>query len=543
MANALFKVPTPHNEPILQYAPGSPERARLKEELDRQYNQTLDIPLIIGGKEIRTGKTLDVVCPHEHAHKLAHCHQAGEKEVKMAIETAMEAKVLWESLPWEERAALSLKAADLITHKYRYILNAATMLNQSKNPFQAEIDSACEIADFLRYNPSFLEEIYSQQPLSSNGTWNRVEYRPLEGFIFAITPFNFTSIAGNLTTSPALMGNTVIWKPASTALLSGYYLMKLFQEAGFPDGVINFVPGSGSTLSGVLLKSPHLGGIHFTGSTKTFNSIWRTVAENLDNNNSYPRLVGETGGKDFVFVHPSADPQEVAVALVRGSFEYQGQKCSAASRVYLPGSLASTVFSAMEAMVADIKTRTGDPRDFHNFFNAVIDEKSFDATMAYIDHASKSPDAEIVIGGKGDKSVGYFVEPTVIRAKTPDYLTMREEIFAPVLTAYIYPDGEYEKTLEICDKTSPYGLTGSIIAKDRVAVHKAYEKLRHSAGNFYINDKPTGAVVGQQPFGGARQSGTNDKAGSFLNLIRWTSPRTIKETFVSPTDYGYPFMK
>jgi len=436
-----------------------------------------------------------------------------------------------------------IRSAALILRKYSNILNAATMLTQSKNPFQAEIDSTCEIADFLRYNPSFLEEIYSQQPLSSNGTWNRVEYRPLEGFIFAITPFNFTSIAGNLTTSPALMGNTVIWKPASTALLSGYYLMKLFQEAGFPDGVINFVPGSGSTLSGVLLKSPHLGGIHFTGSTKTFNSIWRTVAENLDNNNSYPRLVGETGGKDFVFVHPSADPQEVAVALVRGSFEYQGQKCSAASRVYLPGSLASTVFSAMEAMVADIKTRTGDPRDFHNFFNAVIDEKSFDATMAYIGHASKSPDAEIVIGGKGDKSVGYFVEPTVIRAKTPDYLTMREEIFAPVLTAYIYPDGEYEKTLEICDKTSPYGLTGSIIAKDRVAVHKAYEKLRHSAGNFYINDKPTGAVVGQQPFGGARQSGTNDKAGSFLNLIRWTSPRTIKESFVSPTDYGYPFMK
>ncbi|MCK5807550.1 L-glutamate gamma-semialdehyde dehydrogenase [bacterium] len=541
MSNAIFSVPTPQNEPVLGYAPGSKERELLNAELNRQYSETLEIPLVIGGEYITTGKTTAAVCPHEHGHILANAHQAGEKEVKMAIEASQKAKKEWEAMAWTDRVAIFLRAAELITTKYRYILNASTMLNQSKNAYQAEIDAAAELADFFRFNAYYIQQIYSDQPMHNpQGMWNRVEYRALEGFVFAITPFNFTSIAGNLPAAPALMGNTVLWKPASTSLLSGWYLMRLFEEAGFPKGVINFLPGRGAQVGNPVVASEHLAGIHFTGSTLTFQSMWKTIGKNISSYRSYPRIVGETGGKDFIFVHSSADPQEVAVGAVRGSFEYQGQKCSASSRMYVPASLWGEVRSRMEGMISEIKV--GDVKDYKNFMNAVIDEASFDNTMTFINRAKESADAEVIIGGGGDKTTGYFVEPTVILAKTPNYESMVEEIFAPVLTVYVYEDNKFEETLEICDKTSMYALTGGIFAYDRMAVQTAFKALRNSAGNFYINDKPTGAVVGQQPFGGARGSGTNDKAGSYLNLIRWSSPRTIKETFVPARDFRYPFM-
>ncbi len=541
MTNSIFTIPTPKNEPIYGYAPGSKEKELLLKEIDRQYNEEIEIPLIIGGKEVRTGEMGTSVCPHEHGHTLAKFHQAGEKEVKMAVEAAVSARKDWERMPWYDRASIFLKLAELITQKYRYILNAATMLNQSKNAFQAEIDAACELADFFRFNAYYMQNIYNEQPMyHTGGSFNRVENRGLEGFVFAITPFNFTSIAGNLPSAPALMGNSVLWKPASTSVFSGHYLMKLFREAGIPDGVINFIPGRGSKVGNPVMASEHLAGIHFTGSTNTFQSMWKTIGNNIKKYKTYPRIVGETGGKDFIFVHASADAKEVAVAAVRGAFEYQGQKCSAASRMYLPKSMWNEVKTLMGEMISEIKM--GDVKDFSNFMNAVIDENSFNNTMAYIKTAKDSDDAEIVFGGEGDKTKGYFVQPTVILAKDPHFVTMEEEIFAPVLTVYLYEDNKYSETLELCDSTSPYALTGAIFASDRKAVIEAYETLRHAAGNFYINDKPTGAVVGQQPFGGSRGSGTNDKAGSYLNLVRWVSPRTIKETFVPARDYRYPFM-
>ncbi len=541
MTNAIFSIPVPKNEPVLGYAPGSEERKLLQAELEKQYNETVEIPLVINGEHITTGQTTDAVCPHEHSHVLAKAHQAGEKEVQKAIDAALAAKKEWADMHWSDRVSVFLRAAELITTKYRYILNASTMLNQSKNAFQAEIDSAAELADFFRFNAYYLQDIYAEQPMyNPQGMWNRVEYRPLEGFVFAVTPFNFTSIAGNLPTAPTLMGNTVLWKPASTSLLTGWYLMKLFEEAGFPKGVINFIPGRGAKVGNPVLASTHLAGIHFTGSTLTFQSMWKTVGKNIASYRSYPRIVGETGGKDFIFVHNSADPQEVAVAAVRGAYEYQGQKCSAASRMYVPASLWGDIRGRMEKMISEITM--GDVKEFKHFMNAVIDEASFDNAMNFINRAKESDDAEVIIGGNGDKSKGYFVEPTVIVAKTPDYETMREEIFAPVLTVFVYNDNKYEETLHLCDTTSMYALTGAVFAHDRKAVQTAFAALRNAAGNFYINDKPTGAVVGQQPFGGARGSGTNDKAGSYLNLIRWSSPRTIKETFIPPKDYRYPFM-
>jgi 1-pyrroline-5-carboxylate dehydrogenase len=531
--------PTPINEPVLSYAPGTPERALLKAELDRQLGECLDIPIIIGGREIRTGKTVPAVCPHDHRHILGHYHVAGPEEIHQAIAAAKTAKADWEAMEWTARAAIFLKMAELITVKYRYILNAATMLNQSKNPFQAEIDAACELADFLRFNATFMEQIYSDQPQSAPGVWNRVEYRPLEGFIFAVSPFNFTSIAGNLSAAPAMMGNTVIWKPASSAILSGYYLMKLFEEAGLPAGVINFLPGKGSEVGDIVLKHPDLGGIHFTGSTRVFQQMWKTVGENIACYRSYPRIVGETGGKDFIFAHKSADIRALAVGLVRGAFEYQGQKCSACSRAYVPASIWERLRPELETLTAQLTM--GGVTDFRNLFNAVINEAAFDKTMHYIEAAKASPDAEVIIGGNGDKTKGYFITPTVIKVTDPKYPSMAEEIFAPILSLFVYPDDEFEEALALCDETSPYALTGAIFAQDRYALDVMSARLKHAAGNFYINDKPTGAVVGQQPFGGARASGTNDKAGSYLNLIRWVSPQTIKETFVPPREIGYPF--
>lgn len=541
MNNALFMFREPQNEPVKAYAPGSEERRLLEAELNRQYNQEVEIPLIIGGKEIRTGNTGKVVMPTEHGHVLATYHKCSEAEVKMAIKAALAARQQWAEMPWIERASIIMRAAELFATKYRYVINAACMLGQGKNPMQAEIDSACETIDFMRFNPYFASKLYTDQPASSAGCINRTEYRPMEGFVYTVTPFNFTSIAVNLNISPVLMGNVTVWKPATTSLLSSYYAMKILMEAGVPAGVINFVPGSGEVISSVVLKDPNLAGIHFTGSTATFQGFWKTVGANIKRYKTYPKLVGETGGKDFIFVHNSSYAREVAVAMVRGAFEFQGQKCSAASRAYVPESLWPAVKKEMADMMKEIKT--GCVRDFSNFVNAVIDEKSFDNLAAYIARAKESNDAEVVLGGKCDKSVGYFIEPTVILAKTPKYETMCEELFGPVLTVYVYADEDYEKTLKLCDSTSPYALTGCIWARDRYAAIKACDLLRNAAGNFYINDKPTGAVVGQQPFGGARASGTNDKAGSMLNLIRWTSPRAIKEMLVPPTDYTYPFLK
>jgi len=540
-ANAFFKIKEPANEPVLGYAPGSPERGRLLAELERQAGQRIEIPVIVGGREVLTGDTFEVVMPHHHGHVLAVCHQAGEAEIRQAIVAALEAKKEWENLPWVERASIALKAAELITTKYRYILNAATILGQSKNPHQAEIDSACELADFFRFNAFYMTEIYKEQPNSLPGTYNRVEYRPLEGFVFAVSPFNFTSIAGNLPTAPALMGNVVLWKPSSDAILSGYYMTQLFREAGFPDGVINFIPGSGRTIGGIVLPHPDLAGIHFTGSTGVFNTMWRTVAENIGTYKSYPRIVGETGGKNFVIAHPSADLESLNTALVRGAFEYQGQKCSAVSRAYIPRSLWPEIRRRLSETIMSIEV--GDPRELHLFYNAVINEGSYDKIMSYIEQARNAREAEIIFGGRGDKSRGYFIEPTVILTRDPHFVTMTEEIFGPVLTVYVYEDDRYEEILHICDRTSPYALTGSIFSTERKPIQLAFEALRHAAGNFYINDKPTGAVVGEQPFGGGRASGTNDKAGSMLNLLRWTSPRTIKETFCPPQDYRYPFME
>ncbi len=540
MNNSIFKFPNPGNEPVKSYAPGTPEKAELKKALKQLSGEQWDIPLVIGGKEIRTGNTGKVVMPHDHNHVLATYHKAGEKEVQMAIDAAMKARKEWADLPWEERAMVMLRVAELLATKYRYLLNASVMLGQSKNPFQAEIDAPCELIDFLRYSTWYAQQIYADQPYSEKGLINRMEYRGLEGFVFSLTPFNFTSIASNLNMGPAMMGNVAVWKPSTTALYSNYLLMKVFKEAGLPDGVVNFIPGSGRTIGKVVTSSPDFAGFHFTGSTETFNTLWRQIGENLGNYKSYPKIVGETGGKNFIFVHPSSPTKEVAVAIVRGAFEYQGQKCSAGSRAYIPKSLWPEIKEQVGEMLKEIKM--GDVQDFSNFINAVIDEASFDNIMGYIEHAKNAPDAEIVFGGKGDKSVGYFVEPTVIQTTNPHYKSMVEEIFGPVITIYVYDDDKYEETLELADSTSPYGLTGSIFARDRDAINKAYDKLRFSAGNFYVNDKPTGAVIAQQPFGGARASGTNDKAGGPLNLIRWTNARCIKETLVPPTDYKYPFL-
>ena len=540
MNNAILNFPVPANEPVKSYLEGSPERIALDAELERQWNTVLDIPIIIGGKEIRTGNTGKVVCPHDHKHVLATFHKVGEKEVEMAVEAAMKAHKIWSETPWTTRAAIVLKMAELLATKYRPIMNAACMLGQSKNIYQAEIDSACETIDFFRYNNHYASKLYAEQPASANDQLNRTEYRPLEGFVFAITPFNFTSIASNLNMTPALMGNTTIWKPSTTALLSNYTDMRIFMEAGLPAGVVNFLPGKGSVISGVALKDKNFNAIHFTGSTATFKSLWKTTGQNLDMYKAYPRLVGETGGKDFIFVHNSADPQEVAVAIVRGAFEYQGQKCSAASRAYIPASMWNDVKNRVGDMMSTIKM--GDVKDFSNYVNAVIDEASFDNCKGYIDRAKASKDAEIVFGGNCDKSVGYFVEPTVILAKVPDYESMVQEIFGPIITIYVYDDNKFEEMLDVCDQSSPYALTGAFFGNCLKAQRIANDKLRHAAGNYYVNDKPTGAVVGMQPFGGARASGTNDKAGGLWNLIRWTSPRAIKNTFVPAAAYGYPFL-
>ena len=540
MNNTIFSFPKPENEPVLGYKPGSAERKEIRKALDELYNVVTDIPAIIGGQEVRTAETGTVVMPTENHHVLAKYYKVGEKEVQMAIEAAMKAHEEWANTPWIDRASVMQKIATLICGKYRWLINAATMLGQGKTTMQAEIDSACELADFLRYNAYYASQIYSDQPCSDKGTLNYVTYRPLEGFVFAITPFNFTSIASNLCLSPVLMGNVCIWKPSTTALLSNYILMKIYKEAGLPDGVVNFLPGSGSTIGKVAFANPNLAGVHFTGSTGTFNSFWKSIGDNIANYRTYPKIVGETGGKDFIFVHKSADADQVATAIVRGAFEFQGQKCSAASRAYVPASLWPAVKELVGKMMAEIKM--GDVRDFGAFVNAVIDEASFDNNMRYIEHAKQSPDAEIVFGGHGDKSQGWFIEPTVILAKTPKYKSMCEEIFGPIITIFVYDDEKYEETLHLCDETSPYALTGAIFANDRKALRQGAEILKYAAGNIYYNDKPTGAVVGQQPFGGARASGTNDKAGSYLNLIRWTSPQAIKETFAPAHDYKYPFI-
>jgi 1-pyrroline-5-carboxylate dehydrogenase len=541
MNNAIYNFREPKNEPVLSYKPGSEERRLLEEELEKQKNQIIDIPLIIGGKELRTGKTGKVVMPSDHHHVLATYHMATEKDVSLAIDAALDAKCEWMTLAWMERAAIMAKAAELISKKYRFKINAATMLGQGKNVLQAEIDSACEVIDYLRFNIYFASLIYQEQPISESENINRLEYRPLEGFVYTVTPFNFTAIASNLSTSVALMGNTTVWKPATTSLLSNYYLMKILEEAGIPSGVINFIPGKGSVISNVVLKHKDLAGIHFTGSNSTFNSLWKQVSDNLSVYKSYPKLVGETGGKDFIFAHKSANPLELATAIVRGSFEYQGQKCSAASRAYIPESIWTVTKQHILKMVSEIKI--GDVCDFRNYVNAVIDESAFDKVMSFIDKAKLSGDAEIITGGKGDKSTGYFIEPTVIVTENPHFFTMEEEIFGPVMTIYVYNDDKFDETLTLCDETSPYGLTGAIFSSDKYAMIKACRALRYAAGNFYINDKPTGAMVGKQPFGGARASGTNDKAGSHLNLLRWVSPRTIKETLIPATDFKYPFME
>jgi 1-pyrroline-5-carboxylate dehydrogenase len=535
-----FSYPLPVNEPVLSYAPGSPEKKRLKEVLALLKKEKADVPMYIGGKEVRTNRKIALRPPHELKVTLGHFHAGEEKHVKQAIDAALAAKESWAAMSWENRANIFLKAADLMATKYRPYMNGTTMLGQSKNAYQAEIDSACEIIDFLRFNVHFLSEIYRQQPISSPGIHNRMEFRPLEGFVLAVTPFNFTAIAGNLPTSAAMCGNVVVWKPANTQVYSAQMIMRILNEAGLPDGVINLIYVDGPTIGKVCFNHRDFAGVHFTGSTGVFNNMWETIGKNMHMYKSYPRIVGETGGKDFVMVHKSADVDVVVTALLRGAFEYQGQKCSAASRAYIPSNLAAEVKKKLVAGVNSFKMGVVD--DFRNFINAVIDEKSFDKIKSYIDNAKKDKKADIWVGGKCDKKEGYFIQPTVIEAKDPNYVTLCEEIFGPVLTVYVYNANKFEETMELVDNTSPYALTGSIIAKDRSAVELATARLRNAAGNFYINDKPTGAVVGQQPFGGARASGTNDKAGSILNLYRWLSARTIKETFNPPTDYGYPFM-
>jgi 1-pyrroline-5-carboxylate dehydrogenase len=535
----IFRPPPARNEPVLDYAPGSPEREELRVRLEQMKSQQLEIPVVIGGEEIRTGDTFEAVMPHDKDHVLATVHKAGPAEVEKAISASAEAWEDWHRLPWEERSAVFLRAAELLAGPWRPTLVAATMLNQSKTAHQAEIDAACEVIDFFRFNVEFMVRIYEEQPVSSPGVWNRLEYRPLEGFVFAISPFNFTAIGANLTSSPTLMGDVVLWKPASTAAYSSYWTLKLFEEAGLPPGVVNFIPGSGAAVGDVVLASEHLAGVHFTGSTEVFHSIWQTVGQNIGRYRNYPRIVGETGGKDFIVAHPSADVDAVATAILRGSFEYQGQKCSAASRVYAPSNLWPEL---KERLVEEVGTiRMGDVSDFSNFMGAVIDDKSFARQREAIEHA-RGNNAEVIAGGGVDDSEGYFVEPTVIQTKDPRDRLMQEEFFGPIVTTYVYPENQWEQTLELVDETAPYGLTGAIFSQERAAIDEAQEALRYSAGNFYVNDKPTGAVVGQQPFGGSRASGTNDKAGSMWNLIRWVSPRTIKETFVPPRDYRYAFL-
>ncbi|MFH2057557.1 MAG: L-glutamate gamma-semialdehyde dehydrogenase [Pseudomonadota bacterium] len=541
MNNYIPSLPNAYNEPVKSYLPGSIERVALEQELNRQLERQIDIPLIINGQKICNANQTDVVCPHDHGHVLARFSRAENKNVHQAIAAALKAKPLWEAMPWEERASVFLKAAELISQKYTYLLNAATMLGQSKNVFQAEIDATCELVDFLRFNVQFMEKIYQDQPQSEKGVWNRMEYRPLEGFIFALTPFNFTAIAANLCIAPAIMGNTIVWKPSSSAALSGFYLMQIFKEAGLPDGVINFIPGKGSQIGKIILTHKDLGGINFTGSTTIFQTLWKTIGENIETYRSYPRIVGETGGKDYIFMHPSADSDAVVTAAIRGAFEYQGQKCSACSRLYLPRSRWEEFEEKIKSRLKQI--RSGSVMDFKNFVNAVIDEKAFEKIIGYVQRAKVSNKAQVIAGGGADKTKGYFIEPTLILTTDPYYESMTQEIFGPVLSIFVYEDSQLEQTLDILDSTSIYALTGAIFATDRGAIEKIMKKLTHSAGNFYINDKPSGAVVGYQPFGGSRASGTNDKAGSYLNLLRWTSARTIKETFVPPHDYTYPFMK
>jgi len=540
MFNGIFRIPQPVNEPCLQYAPGSPERAELSSKLQEMLNGQMDVPMIIGGEEVRNGNLADIRCPHNHQQVLGKYHQAdGEYAIK-AIDAAQKAKKQWGQMPWESRAVVLLKAAELLAGKYRQTLNAATMLNTSKTPHQAEIDAACELIDFWRFNPHFMEEVYGDQPMSSPGILNYMEHRPLDGYVLAITPFNFASIAGNLPTAPALMGNTVVWKPASAAVLPAYFIIKILEEAGMPPGVINMVPGPGPVVAPPALDDVRLGGIHFTGSTYVFSTIWLAIGKDIRKYVSYPRIVGETGGKDFIFAHASADTEALVTAMVRGAFEYQGQKCSAASRAYVPDSNWPEVKDLLLSTIGEIKM--GDVCDFKNYMGAVIDKNSFDTISEYIEYARNSPDMDIIVGGGCDESVGYFIEPTVVVSKDPKSKLMAEEIFGPVLTIYVYPEAEYEQALDTCDQTSPYALTGAIFALDRSAIVKAMNTLRHAAGNFYVNDKPTGAVVAQQPFGGTRASGTNDKAGSWLNLERWVSPRAIKETFLPPRNFRYPYM-
>ncbi|MCH7402685.1 L-glutamate gamma-semialdehyde dehydrogenase [Belliella kenyensis] len=541
MLKGFFNVPAPKNEPVKAYAPGSPERAELQKTLKELRSQEIDVPMYIGSEEVRTGNKKPMSPPHDHQHILGYFHEGDASHVEQAINAALGAKAAWETMEWEQRAAIFLKAADLLAGPYRAKINAATMLGQSKNAFQAEIDAACEFIDFLKFNVQYMTEIYAQQPpVSGDGVWNRVEQRPLEGFVFALTPFNFTAIAGNLPTSAAMMGNTIVWKPAYTQIYSAKVLMDVFKEAGVPDGVINLIYVDGPTAGDIIFNHPDFAGIHFTGSTGVFQHIWKTIGENIFKYKSYPRIVGETGGKDFVIAHKSANPKAVAVGLSRGAFEFQGQKCSAASRAYIPNNIWADVKKYLLEDLSSMKM--GPTEDFSNFINAVIDEKSFDKISKYITEAKGAEGVEIISGGNFDKSKGYFIEPTVIVTQDPMYKTMQEEIFGPVLTIYVYNAEHFEEALELVDQTSPYALTGAIFSTDRYAIEFATKKLRNAAGNFYINDKPTGAVVGQQPFGGARASGTNDKAGSMINLLRWVSPRTIKETFVSPVDYRYPFL-
>jgi 1-pyrroline-5-carboxylate dehydrogenase len=532
------RVPRPENDPNLSYAPGTPSRAELKARLKQMAAETIDIPIIIGGKECRTGATENVVMPHKHGHVLGTFHKASPEHIRLAVETAVKARQEWSSWSFDDRAAVFLRAAELLTTTWRSTVVAATMLGQSKTAFQAEIDAASELVDFWRFNVAFAQELLAEQPDSSHSVWNQMEYRPLEGFVYAVSPFNFTAIGGNLAGAPALMGNAVLWKPASTSMLSAYYVMRLLEAAGLPPGVINFLPGDAVSISNVILDHPDLAGIHFTGSTGVFNSMWQKVGQNLGKYRGYPRLVGETGGKDFIVVHASADPQAVAVAAVRGAFEFQGQKCSAASRMYVPKSRWNDIRDRMVAMMKEIKV--GDVRDFRNFMGAVIDKKSFDKISGYVDDAKKN--ASVIHGGGCTGEEGYFIAPTLVESSDPSYRLMCEEIFGPVLSVYAYDDAKWKETLDVVDRTSPYALTGAVFAKDRAAIVEASSALRNAAGNFYINDKPTGAVVGQQPFGGARASGTNDKAGSKMNLVRWVSARTVKETFAPPTDYKYPFM-
>jgi len=535
-----FRVPQPENEPVRGYAPGSPDHAALKAALAALRKSPLEIPLVIGGKAVTTGKRIAITAPHNHELVLGHYHQGGVPEIKAAVAAALKAQKAWMDLPWEHRAAVFLKAADLLAGPYRHTMNAATMLAHSKNVYQAEIDCVCELVDFWRFNAHFMQQIHALQPQSSRGTWNRTEHRPLEGFVFAVTPFNFVSINGNLPTAPAMMGNVALWKPASTAVYTSHFIMRILQEAGLPAGVINLILAPGAQIGELVLKNPHLAGIHFTGSTPVFRNMWKTVGDNIAVYRNYPRIVGETGGKDFIVAHPSADPEALVTAMVRGAFEFQGQKCSAASRCYIAESLWKRI---RKPLIEQIKgLQMGDPEDHRNFVNAVIDAGAFDSIAAYISYAKKAKDAKVLAGGRCSRDTGFFIEPTLVLTTDPHFRLMEEEIFGPVLTVYVYPDADFAKTLKLCDETSPYALTGAVFAQDRAAIALAERALRFAAGNFYINDKPTGAVVGQQPFGGARASGTNDKAGGIQNMLRWTSPRSIKETFVPPDDYRYPFM-